>query len=84
LLSIILGLAITQILKGFRGIVLARSRVRMYWAGPGLGGAAADHRSAKLARGIQAARDRQLDFSSNFRGAGTQGCIGRHATPRPH
>jgi hypothetical protein len=31
LLSIILGLAITQILKGFRGIVLARSRVRMYW-----------------------------------------------------
>ena len=31
LLSIILGLAITQILKGFRGIVLARSRIRMYW-----------------------------------------------------
>jgi len=31
LLSIILGLAITQILKGFRGIVLARMRVRMYW-----------------------------------------------------
>jgi len=31
LLSIILGLAITQILKGFRGIVLARTRVRMYW-----------------------------------------------------
>ena len=31
LLSIILGLAITQILKGFRGIVLAREHVRMYW-----------------------------------------------------
>src|SRR5579885_1105563 len=31
LLSIILGLAITQILKGFRGIVLARGRVRMSW-----------------------------------------------------
>jgi len=31
LLSIILGLAITQVLKGFRGIVLSRSRVRMYW-----------------------------------------------------
>jgi len=31
LLSIILGLAITQVLKGFRGILLARSRVRMYW-----------------------------------------------------
>jgi len=31
LLSIILGLAITQVLKGFRGIVLARARVRMYW-----------------------------------------------------
>jgi len=31
LLSIILGLAITQVLKGFRGILLARSHVRMYW-----------------------------------------------------
>ncbi|HET7063379.1 MAG TPA: hypothetical protein VFI49_03820 [Rudaea sp.] len=31
LLSIILGLAITQVLKGFRGILLARTRVRMYW-----------------------------------------------------
>lgn len=31
LLSIIVGLAITQILKGYRGIVLSRSRVQMYW-----------------------------------------------------
>jgi len=31
LLSIILGLAITQILKGVRGMVLARGRVRLYW-----------------------------------------------------
>ena len=31
LLSIILGLAITQVLKGFRGVVLARSRARSYW-----------------------------------------------------
>jgi hypothetical protein len=31
LISIILGLAITQLLQGFRGIVLARSRVRIYW-----------------------------------------------------
>jgi hypothetical protein len=31
LISIILGLAITQVLQGFRGIVLARARVRMYW-----------------------------------------------------
>lgn len=30
LLSIIVGLTITQILQGFRGIVLARKRVRMY------------------------------------------------------
>ena len=30
-LSVILGLAITQILKGFRGIVLARAQVRIYW-----------------------------------------------------
>jgi hypothetical protein len=31
LISIILGLAITQLLQGFRGIVLERSRVRIYW-----------------------------------------------------
>lgn len=31
LISIILGLAITQVLQGFRGIVLARARVRVYW-----------------------------------------------------
>jgi hypothetical protein len=31
LLSIILGLAITQVLQGFRGLMLARSRVRSYW-----------------------------------------------------
>ena len=30
-LSVILGLAITQILKGFRGIVLARAQIRIYW-----------------------------------------------------
>jgi hypothetical protein len=31
LLSIILGLAITQVLKGFRGLMQARSRLRTYW-----------------------------------------------------
>ena len=31
LLSIILGLAITQVLQGFRGLMLARSRIRGYW-----------------------------------------------------
>ncbi|MEP6483714.1 MAG: hypothetical protein ABJB01_04640 [Rudaea sp.] len=31
LLSIIMGLAMTQVLKGFRGILLARTRVRIYW-----------------------------------------------------
>lgn len=31
LLSIILGLAITQVLQGFRGMMLARSRVHSYW-----------------------------------------------------
>ena len=31
LLSIIMGLAITQILKGFRGILLSRVRIRIYW-----------------------------------------------------
>src|SRR5947207_15965835 len=31
LLSVILGLAVTQILKGFRGLLLSRARIRLYW-----------------------------------------------------
>jgi len=31
LISVILGLAVTQILTGFRAILLARTRIRMYW-----------------------------------------------------
>jgi hypothetical protein len=31
LLSVILGLAVTQILKGFRGLLLSRARIRIYW-----------------------------------------------------
>ena len=31
LLSVILGLAVTQILKGLRGMVMSRTRVRLYW-----------------------------------------------------
>lgn len=31
LLSVILGLAVTQILKGFRGLVVSRGRIRLYW-----------------------------------------------------
>src|SRR5262252_7039781 len=31
LASVVLGLAVTQILKGFRGILLCRERVRVYW-----------------------------------------------------
>ncbi len=31
LLSVILGLAVTQILKGFRGLVLSRAQIRIYW-----------------------------------------------------
>lgn len=31
LLSIVLGLAITQILQGFRSLMLARTRLRSYW-----------------------------------------------------
>jgi len=30
LISVILGLAVTQILKGFRGILLSRARIRIY------------------------------------------------------
>jgi hypothetical protein len=38
LISVILGLAVTQILKGFRGIVLSRHRIKMYWPVPAWGG----------------------------------------------
>jgi MFS family permease len=31
LLSVILGLAVTQILTGFRGLLLSRARIRVYW-----------------------------------------------------
>ena len=31
LLSVILGLAITQILQGFRGLMLSRTKTRVYW-----------------------------------------------------
>ena len=31
LLSVILGLAVTQILKDFRGLLLSRVRIRVYW-----------------------------------------------------
>jgi hypothetical protein len=34
LISIILGLAITQVLKGYRGMSLARERVRIFWPTP--------------------------------------------------
>jgi len=31
LLSVILGLAVTQILQGFRGVLLSRARIKVYW-----------------------------------------------------
>ena len=31
LLSVILGLAVTQILKGFRGLLLSRAHIQIYW-----------------------------------------------------
>jgi hypothetical protein len=31
LLSVILGLAVAQILKGFRGLLLSRTRIKIYW-----------------------------------------------------
>jgi hypothetical protein len=34
LVSIILGLAITQVLQGYRGLSLARERVRLFWPTP--------------------------------------------------
>lgn len=40
LISIILGLAVTQVLQGFRGLMLARAGARIL-AGTGVGGAGA-------------------------------------------
>jgi hypothetical protein len=34
LISIILGLASTQVLQGYRGLALARDRVRLFWPTP--------------------------------------------------
>jgi len=34
LISIILGLAIAQVLQGYRGLALARERVRLFWPTP--------------------------------------------------
>jgi hypothetical protein len=31
LISVVLGLAVTQILQGFRGLLLSRARIRVYW-----------------------------------------------------
>jgi len=31
LISVILGLGVTQILQGFRGLLLSRARIRIYW-----------------------------------------------------
>ena len=31
LISVILGLAVTQILQGFRGLLLSRARIQVYW-----------------------------------------------------
>ena len=46
LLSIILGLAITQILQGLRRLMQARSRLRVYALGGDVGAAAARRRCA--------------------------------------
>lgn len=37
LISVILGLAVTQILQGFRGLLLSRDRIRVYWPVVGWG-----------------------------------------------
>ena len=31
LISVILGLAVTEILQGFRGLLLSRTRIQIYW-----------------------------------------------------
>jgi hypothetical protein len=37
LISVILGLAVTQILQGFRGLLLSRARIQVYWPVTGWG-----------------------------------------------
>ena len=53
LLSIIVGLAITQILQGFRGIVLSRVARTHVLADVGLGGAIAGAQRAELVGDVQ-------------------------------
>ena len=59
LISIILGLAVTQILKGFRGIVLSRARLL---AGHRLGCTVAAHLLSTLVVNVRAAKPARLDF----------------------
>jgi len=62
LLSVILGLAVTQILKGFRGLLLSRAHSALL-AGDCLGGAAAAGLFSTLVGDLWNANQARLDFS---------------------
>ena len=61
LVSIILGLAITQVLQGFRGIVLARTGPRVLGASA-VGRDRARHLRAVLVGDVRTARAARLDL----------------------
>ena len=62
LLSIILGLAITQILQGLRRLMQARSRLRVYALGGDVGAAAARRRCAVVGGDVRPAHGRALEL----------------------
>ena len=64
LLSVILGLAVAQILKGFRGLLLSRARVRLLLAGLRLGRARAAGLFPELVVDVWDAQSSRLDFSA--------------------
>lgn len=65
LLSVILGLAVTQILKGFRGLLLSRARARAtLLAGHRLGRARAAGLFPELVVDVWDAHSSRLDFSA--------------------
>jgi hypothetical protein len=67
LISVILGLAVTQILKGFREILLSRARIRIYWARDRLGGLAAAGLRPELVGDVRVAPVSAMDLLPHLR-----------------
>ena len=63
ILSIILGLSVTQLLQGLSQVINARDRVRIR-AGDWMGAAAAPHRCAGVVGNVWLSQPAYLDLSS--------------------